>query len=145
MTGIFGIRALLQVDINLILQVLMFLIVIIGLIYKSKRKIKRLGQLMGIAVILHIISFLGVMGPVFFADLASFVTFISVLEIQSIWIHAIPGTIAMILGIFLVGAWALRFSNIGACIKRKRLMDITILLWFISLIFGIVTYILFYV
>lgn len=145
MTGIFGTRAVLQTDINLILQIVMFLIIVIGLVYKNKRKFKIHGGLMGIAVILHVISFLTVMGPIFFRNFESFVTYTSYLEVQTTWIHAVPGAIAMIMGIVLVGAWALRPSNIAACRRMKRLMDITVLLWFISLIFGIATYIVFYV
>ncbi len=145
MTGIFGTWAPIQIDINLILQIVIFLIIVIGLGYKSKRKFKIHGELMGIALILHIISFLTVMGPVFFRDLESFVAYSSHLEVQTTWIHAIPGAIAMILGIVLVGTWALHPANIASCSRRKRLMDITVLFWFISLMFGIATYILFYV
>ena len=123
----------------------MFLIIVIGLVYKNKRKFKIHGGIMGIAVILHVLSFLLVMGPIFFRNFESFVTYTSYLEVQTTWIHAVPGAIAMIMGIVLVGAWALRPSNIAACSRRKRLMDITVLLWLISLIFGIATYLVFYV
>jgi hypothetical protein len=60
------------------------------------------------------------------------------------WIHAIAGAAALILGIVLVVAWILQSSNVKACRKRKRLMDITALLWTISVIFGIATYFAFY-
>ena len=143
--GIFGTGALLQTDINLIVQIVMFLIIAISLVYKNKNKFKIHGGLMGIAVILHVISFLAVMLPSFNDGYDYFTTATSDLGVQTTWIHAIPGTIAMILGIVLVGAWALRSSNIAACRRRKRLMDITTLFWFISLIFGIATYIVFYV
>ena len=145
LTGIFGPGALLQTDINLILQIVMFLLIVIGLVYKSKRKFKIHGGLMGIAVILHVISFLAVMLPSFNDSYDYFTTATSDLGVQTTWIHAIPGAIAMILGIVLVGAWALRPSNLASCSKRKRLMDITVLFWFISLIFGIATYMVFYV
>ena len=145
MTGIFGTGASIQVDVNLILQIVMFLIIVIGLVYKRKNKFKMHGGLMGIAIILHVISFLAVMGPIFFMYFREFVKYISYPEIQTTWIHAIPGAVAMILGIILVGSWALNPSNITACSRRKRLMDITILFWFVSLIFGIATYILLYV
>jgi len=145
LAGIFGTGAVLQTDINLILQIVMFLIIVIGLVYKNKRKFKIHGGLMGIAVILHVISFLLVMGPSFSEGYDFFTTATSELGVQTTWIHAVPGAIAMIMGIVLVGAWALRSSNIAACRRRKRLMDITVLLWLISLIFGITTYIVFYV
>lgn len=103
MTGIFGTGADLQVDINLILQIIMFLIIVISLIYKNKMKFKIHGVLMGIAVTLHVLSFLTVMGPIFFGYFSEFVEYITYPEIQTTWIHAIPGAIAMIMGIILVG------------------------------------------
>ena len=145
LTGIFGTGAVLQTDINLILQIVMFLIIVIGLVYKNKRKFKIHSGLMGIAVILHVLSFLLVMGPSFSEGYDFFTTATSELGVQTTWIHAVPGAIAMIMGIILVGAWALRPSNIAACSRMKRLMDITTLLWLISLIFGITTYMVFYV
>ncbi|MCW4016589.1 MAG: DUF420 domain-containing protein [Candidatus Bathyarchaeota archaeon] len=145
MTGIFGNSALLQTDINLILQVIMVIVIVIGLVYKSKRKFKRHGELMGIAVVLHILSLFAVMLPSFNDGYDYFTTATSDLGVQTTWIHAAPGATAMILGIVLVATWALRPTNIAACSKKKRLMDITTLLWSISLIFGIATYILFYV
>jgi uncharacterized membrane protein YozB (DUF420 family) len=145
LTGIFGTGAALNVDVNLILQIIMFVIIVISLFYKNKMKFKIHGVLMGIAVILHVLTFLTVMGPRFFGYFREFVEYVSYPEIQTTWIHAIPGAIAMIMGIMLVGLWALNPSNIAACSRRKRLMDVTVLLWLVSLIFGIATYILFYV
>ena len=52
--------------------------------------------------------------------------------------------IAEILGTGLVGAWALHPSDTAACSRRKRIMDITILLWSVSLVFGIAAYLIFY-
>jgi len=145
LTGIFGTGAVLQTDINLILQIVMFLIIVTSLIYKNKMKFKIHGGLMAIAAILHVLSLLAVMGPSFSAGYEYFTTSTSDLGVQTTWIHAIPGATALILGIILVGAWALRPSDIAACSRRKRIMDITILLWLVSLIFGIASYIIFYV
>ena len=145
MTGIFGTGALIQTDINLILQVVMFIVIVVGVVYKNKRKFKMHGELMGIAVILHIITFFAVMLPAFNDGYEYFVTATSELGVQTMWIHVIPGAVSMILGIFLVVAWVLRPTNIAACSKRKRLMDVVTLLWLISLIFGIASYIIYYV
>ena len=145
MTGIFGTGALIQTDINLILQVVMLMLIVVSLVYKSKRKFKIHGGLMGIAVILHLSSLFAVMLPSFIDNYDYFVTVTSELGVQTIWIHAVPGAIALILGIVLVAAWALRPANIASCSKLKRIMDMTTLLWFISLMFGIASYIVFYV
>jgi uncharacterized membrane protein YozB (DUF420 family) len=84
------------------------------------------------------------MAPSFSHAYEYFTTATSDAGVQTTWIHAIPGAAAMILGILLVGLWALKPANIASCARRKRLMDITFLLWLISLVFGIVAYILFY-
>ena len=145
LTGIFGTGALIQTDINLIIQIVMFIVIVVGLVYKSRKKFKIHGALMGIAVVLHLISFFTVMLPSFNNSYVYFVTATSDLGVQTMWIHVVPGALSMALGIFLVAAWALRPTNIAGCSKRKRIMDITILLWFISLIFGIASYIIYYV
>ena len=145
LTGIFGTGALIQTDINLTLQVVMLIIIVAGLVYKNKRKFKIHGGLMEIAVILHLISLFAVMLPSFNNNYEYFRTATSELGVQTIWIHAVPGAIALILGIVLVAAWALRPDNIASCSRLKRLMDITTLLWFISLMFGIASYVVFYV
>ncbi len=140
LTGILGTNAHLGADINLILQIIMFVIIFISLFYKKKRKFKIHGGLMAIAVILHVITFLTVMGPPFFESFDYYINATSDLRVQTTLAHAIPGAIVMILGIVLVGAWALRPSNLAKCSRMKRIMDITTVLWFISLIFGIATY-----
>jgi uncharacterized membrane protein YozB (DUF420 family) len=145
LTGIFGTGALIQTDINLILQIIMLIIVVVSLVYKNKRKFKTHAELMGTAVILLVVSLFAVMLPSFNSNYDYFITATSELGVQTTWIHMILGAVTLTLGIILVAAWALQPSNIAACIRRKRIMDITVLFWFISLIFGIATYILFYV
>ena len=80
------------------------------------------------------------MGSIFFEFLDFFSTETSLNYVQTIWIHAVPGAIALVLAIFLVVIWAVNPSNIKGCFKRKRIMDLTVILWIFSLIFGIVTY-----
>ena len=140
----FSYLADLGADINLILQIVMFLFLIIGLVYKNKRRFRIHGSIMGIAVILHVITFLTAMGPPFFEGFNYFITATSDFRVQMTLAHAVPGAIAMILGIVLVEMWAIRPSNIATCSKRKRLMDVTTVLWLVSLIFGIATYLAFY-
>ena len=99
---------------------------------------------MGIAVVLHVLTFVLVMGPIFADQFSFFSSEISLPLVQTTWLHAIPGAIALILAIFLVAIWAVKPSNIAGCYKRKRIMDITLLFWLFSLAFGIVTYVLIY-
>ena len=144
MLGIFGTEAFLQTDINLILQVVMFVVIGISLFYKNKQKFKIHGQTMGIALVLHIITFLAVMLPSFSDAYSYFTEYTSDLGVQTMWIHAVPGALTMILGLFLVLTWALHPNKVAKCSKRKRIMDVTVVLWLVSLMFGIASYIVFY-
>jgi uncharacterized membrane protein YozB (DUF420 family) len=143
-TSIFGTGATLQADINLILQIVTLIMIFISLGYKSKNKFKIHGGLMGIAIILLLVSLFAVMFPSLSSNYEYLTTSTSELGVQTAWVHASLGIITLILGIFLVTAWALKTSNITACMRRKRIMDITVLFWIISLVFGIATYIAFY-
>jgi hypothetical protein len=99
---------------------------------------------MGLAVLLHFITFIIAMGPSFADGIEFFTTSTDLMGVQAMWIHAVSGGIALILGIYLVLIWVKNVSNIAGCFKRKRLMDITVILWGLSLIFGIATYLSFY-
>jgi uncharacterized membrane protein YozB (DUF420 family) len=99
---------------------------------------------MGIAVVLHVLSLIVVMAPSFFQSFEFYSGRIQILGVQTAWMHAIPGGIAIFLGVLLVALWAVKPSNTGPCYKRKRIMDATLILWLISLVFGIATYFLFY-
>jgi uncharacterized membrane protein YozB (DUF420 family) len=144
LSGIFGTNAVITTDINLLIQIIALLLLLTGLIYKAKGKFRIHGSVMGVAVFLHLISFLLAMGPSLFYNFEFFTTDTLNTGVQTMWAHAITGAVALILGIVLVVAWILQSSNVKACIRRKRLMDITALLWTISVIFGIATYLSFY-
>lgn len=134
----------LHTDLNLLMQIAILVIILVSLYYKKNKNLKFHGITMGVAVILHALTFALVMGPPIFQYFTFFSTRTDLFAVQTTWVHAIPGAIALVLGIFLVFKWAISPSNTTACYKRKRIMDITIVLWLISLIFGIATYLLFY-
>lgn len=134
----------LHTDLNLILQIVTLAIIFVSLYYKKKGNFKRHGMTMGFAVILHVLSFIVVMGPNFFNYFDFYSGSTSIGAVQAAWLHAVPGAVALILAIFLVSRWAVNASNVKGCFKWKRVMDVTLLLWVFSLLFGIITYALFY-
>jgi uncharacterized membrane protein YozB (DUF420 family) len=134
----------LHTDLNLVLQIIILATIFVSLFYKRKTKFKAHGVTMGLTVVLQIVAVMLVMGPTFFDNLDFFSTETTIPAVQTAWIHASPGTIALLLGIFLVAIWAVKASNVAGCFKRKRIMDVTIVLWIFSLVFGIATYVLFY-
>ncbi|MEJ2241065.1 MAG: hypothetical protein P8Y18_02845 [Candidatus Bathyarchaeota archaeon] len=144
MSGLFGTNASLGIDINLIFQVILILILVFAIVFKSKKEFKIHGELMGLALIFHILSFLIVMLPRFYTGFEYFTTSTSDMMVQIIWIHAVTGLIVIIFGIFIVGTWLIHPKNITTCFRKKRYMDIAATFWFISLLFGIITYMNFY-
>ena len=131
-------------DLNLVVQIATLSIILVSLFIKNKGKLKLHGTTMGIALLLHLLSFILVMGPAFLQYFGSFYVQIDILAVQTAWLHAIPGAIALLLGILLIVKWVLHASNVADCYRRKRIMDATLLFWVLSLIFGIATYALFY-
>jgi len=59
--------------------------------------------------------------------------------------HALTGALAEILGIWVVGEWLLRSLETKACVMRKKVMRVTVSLWFIAIILGIAVYVILYV
>ena len=145
MPGIFGTNALLIADLNLLVQIASFILLLCALLYKAKGKFKIHGSMMGIAVLLHFITFLIAMGPSFVVSYGFLTTDTLQFWIQTLWVHVISGALSLVLGIFLVAAWIPKVPNIKPCFGRKRIMDATAVLWAISLVFGIVTYVSAYV
>jgi len=114
-------------------------------VYKAKGKFKIHGSIMGFALVLHFITFLIAMGPSFFENFTFLTTETSQVGVQTLWVHALSGTISLALGFFLILMWVPKVTNIKGCFGRKRIMDVTALLWLISFVFGIFTYVVFYV
>ncbi len=144
MSGIFSSNTVFITDFNLVIQIVTFLLILVGFRYKIRKKFQNHGYIMGMAVFLHLVFFIIAMWPSFSGGFEFFTTSIFLIGVQAMWIHAVAGIISLIIGLFIVLAWLLHVSNIARCFKRKMLMDIALIFWLISLIFGIVTYLGFY-
>ena len=142
MNGLFGTGAILETDINLLLQIIIVIVLLIGL-YGRKRKVKMHTGIMVAATLAKFATFLAFMGPVFFENLNFFVNFTS--QSISYLVHAFTGAITLTLAFGLIISWAIHASNIVPCYRRKRLMDVTVIFWVASVIFGIIGYLLVYV
>ena len=144
MPGIFGTSASLINDLTLLIQVASFLLVLGAMAYKVKKKWKIHGFIMGAALLLHFINFLMAMLPSFVLHLVFYATGTAYFFVQTLWVHAISGILVLVLGFFITLIWIPKPSSLKHCFRRKRLMDATVLLWAISLAFGIATYIALY-
>src|SRR4030043_1207699 len=131
--------ALISPQITLGLQITILLLLFGSLNLKRKRKYFAHGAPMFTAVILNALSFLLVMMP----SLST----LEILKTQPLhWFslatlaHAGLGAIVIILGAWIVAAWHLQPSNKN-CIKKRKLMRLTLILWFMTTIVGMMLYV----
>jgi uncharacterized membrane protein YozB (DUF420 family) len=136
--GLFNPAAPFLTDLNLLFQIMIFIFLAIGLSAKFVRRYLTHGTIMTIAVILNATSIFAVMVPAFLSSPAFF-------ELNSRFEyvtlpHMILGSLVEALGIFLVVNWMLSIRNIQACIRRKRVMLVTISLWLVNILIGVYVY-----
>ncbi len=142
--GLFNPNATVQADANLLFQIAIFLLLAAGLLMaKVKRRFPKHGLIMGIALGLHTVSILIIMVPSMLASRGLFEDLLAGLALV-LFSHAILGILVEILGIYLVALWAANRTNVQACSKRKKMMQLTLLLWSVELLIGVYVYVLLY-
>jgi uncharacterized membrane protein YozB (DUF420 family) len=131
-------------DMNLLLQIAIFVILVVGFLgAKFRRSFIKHGTVMAIALVLNTISIFAVMIPsllgiqAVFGDLFTRVALV-------IGSHAVLGSLVEALGIYLVGTWAFSPHDIKNCVGRKKIMIVTIALWFLELMVGVYIYAMLY-
>lgn len=132
-------------QINLILQIAILVILSASMReLKKKRKFFTHASSMAIAVILNFLSLTVVMGP----SLLNPQKFLVENSLNALFvitlIHASLGGIAEVLGIWIVVSWRLQ-SSAKVCMKKRRMMQVTIALWIIALFSGFLVYALLYI
>ena len=140
MAGFLG-KAPLTSDVGLLLEIVVIAILFFGRFgLARKKRIKEHAVLMLTAVVLHAASVLLIMIPSFevYLIMIGFSGFFSPAMIIT-WIHAPAGSIALLLGGYLVVNWRFR-SPAVACYKRNRLMRPLWWLWIFSLSLGLLIY-----
>ena len=143
MLGFLGTGAGVQYDANLILQIAILVLLVIGRRLAKNRKLLTHGKAMGALLLLHTIAILLAMLPSFLTNFGSLRN-ISDPRVIITWIHIILGTSAEALGVFLVSKWRFQPKSVAACVKRGSLMKSTFILWTLSAVLGIVFYIVYY-
>jgi len=142
--SILGTKAPLIYDVNLIFQVVIMIILVIGAYY-AKRKLRYAvhGKVMGVALLLNAISILFVMAPRLFENLGFLRSTITQPPSQIGVIHPILGVVAEILGLTVMATLRPCGSKMGTNIRY--LMRITITMWTMAFLLGVIIYIAFYV
>ena len=129
---------------NLVLEIIILMVLFAAFALKRKGKFLKHGGMMLVGVVLNILSFVIVMGPALFSfgqnglfDHPGRLYFVTL-------VHAGLGGIALVLGVFLVASWHLQASAQN-CVRRKKIMLLTFVLWVLALILGILLYMLLYI
>lgn len=129
---------------TLIFQIVVLVLLIGGYWLKRVKKFRQHGITMLTAVVLHIIMILTIMLPSFvlaiiphiLADKSAVLTIVAPL-------HGIMGITAAVLGVWIVASWRLR-TSLRYCTPKRKLMLLTLILWLIALLLGILLYLHFY-
>ena len=139
-----GIPVMLLSQANLVLEIIILMVLFAAFALKKKGKFLKHGGLMLVGVVLNLLSFVIVMGPALFSlgqnglfDHPGRLYFVTL-------VHAGLGGIALVLGVFLVASWHLQASTQN-CVRRKKIMRLTFVLWVLALILGILLYMLLYI
>ena len=144
--GLFNPNAFFLSDLNLLLQIVLFVVLLVGfLLAKYKRSFRNHGVTMLAALVLHTILIFGVMLPSLLSLKAGLLANLSSTLALSTIPHAILGTIVEVFAIYLVGTFLFNHGDVKSCFKNKRRMQLTLILWFLEVILGIYIYFLLYV
>ncbi len=125
--------------VSLGIQIVVLCLLIGAVFLKTHKKYRQHGIVMFSAVVLHIVSILAVMVPSFRAYVGP-----GVINFSDLWaivtlVHVSAGFMTALLGIWLVGSWHLK-TDVQGCFKKKRFMDVTLILWMLSIVLGILLY-----
>lgn len=125
--------------ISLGIQIIVLGLLVGAFFLKTQKKYRQHGIVMLSAVILHIISTLAVMVRSFAAFIGPGPVDLSNVLVMVTLIHVSAGLLAALLGVWLVGSWHLKI-DMQNCFRKKRVMDATLVLWFMAIVLGIFLY-----
>jgi uncharacterized membrane protein YozB (DUF420 family) len=126
--------------ISLVTQIVVPVLLFGGIWLKGKKKYRQHGIMMFTAVVLHTVVILAWMIPKFSSLLSSPSTLNPVDALMvAILVHAFMGIATVILGFWLVASWRLQV-DVKACFAKKKAMRVTLTLWLITLVLGIILY-----
>ncbi len=129
---------------NLVFQTIILVVIFASLLLKNRRKFFLHGSTMMIAVILNALSLIMVMGPSLLDLRQSVINRpISTISLATLT-HVSLGTLAEILGVWVILSWRLR-SSIQHCVRKKKMMQVTFALWLIAMFSGILLYVSLYI
>jgi uncharacterized membrane protein YozB (DUF420 family) len=129
---------------NLGFQIVILAVLFASLVLKKRGNFLLHGSIVMVATILNAFSFILVMGPSLL-NLEQFVVNQPLNIISMVTMaHASFGTIVEILAVWVVVSWRLR-SSTRHCVRKRKIMRVTLALWLIAVFLGVLLYAFLYV
>jgi hypothetical protein len=122
------------------IQVIALILLVIGVYpYRIRTKNRNLimhGFLSIIAIGLNLTTVLSAMIPAFNGNLVSIIN-LSLVQSAVVWLHAVLGIVAIVLGVIIVLSWVTHPLGELGCSKMWRLMIPTFAIWAFVLVLGL--------
>jgi hypothetical protein len=129
-----------QGNIVSVIQVIALVMLVIGVYpYRIRTKNRNLimhGFFSIVAVSLNLATILYIMVPVFIGNFI-FVSNLSLVQLSFVWLHALLGVVALVLGFIIIFSWVTHPLGELGCSKMWRLMIPTFIIWIFVLILGL--------
>ena len=123
-----------------VIQVIALILLVIGVYpYRIRTKNRNLimhGFFSIIAIGLNLATVLAVMIPAFSGNLVSIIN-LSLVQSAVVWLHAVLGIIAIVLGLIIIFSWVTHPLGELGCSKMWRLMIPTFVIWALVLALGL--------
>ena len=139
MAGLFGTSAPILSDLNLLLQIFIFVLLVVGGGFgriKTRSSLKRHERIMTVAIVLNAVSILLVMGPSLLLGFDFVLGEPAVIGFPLTAVHHSIGLAAEILGVVLI------FRKFG---KIRTWMRLTLSLWVLSFALGALFYLTYFI
>ena len=143
MSGFLGTKAAPLYDVNLILQIIILIILVSGRKFAKDKKLIIHGRTMTTLLVLHTLAIVLIMIPSFITNFGALLTVSDPRAIIT-WIHTIVGSSVEVIGVYLVTKWRFQPKALAVCVKNKKFMKPTFILWGLSATLGIVFYLVYY-
>jgi len=140
--GLLGTRANVVFDINLIVQVVILLVLLVGLLRSRGRGWSAFRSFMNAAVALNAILIIAIMNPAFFRILPFALRNPLAPTPILLWPHLLIGLTAELLGVYLALSGSLNWDSDPGTRKRTvgAVVGVLLLLWFLALAVGVAVY-----
>ena len=145
MVGFLGTKAGIQADLNLLLHLAILLLIVTGFTFARRKRFEIHEKWMFSAIVLVAISFFAWMAPSYIGNFHVIVAELYSPGVIVTNIHVALGTITGILAIYIILRMKFDLPQRFTVKRVKRLMRTTFTLWWLTFIFGLSFYLIYYV